>query len=491
MELDAVQRRLIKSKITPYSILKGHKGSGKTTAAVYRMIYLKNNYCIYEQDKMLVMAQTEEQLYKFKNLYSSLCDELKLDHDYVTLFSNMEHRLYLFTMEDVINEYFSEYMKENSMKLNVIEDEEKKADILGKCLRKNRELYPGMKIMDDKYVSFFKDEIKWMKSCNYVNLDTYQIADRVGRRLEKGRGPQRLLKVSKQREAVFNLMLWYNEVLRKDNLIDNEDKALLALYQARKNKVYKYTHMVICDCEKLTRVQLELTDALKNTCTYSNAIFILNDEDIDGNAWLAKGRRTNHLELPCKPKNYYFKHNYQEIDETHKKLENSMEAFEYYDMRHRKSFQFLRDENNASDIMLSEKDGGSEYTAEELNELPIFNDIAAGEPILMNPEVEGSFYIPKLWLKGMKDCFILKVKGDSMINADIHDGDYVVIRKQSFAENNDIVAANLDGSATLKRLKLGKNSAMLMPENEKYKPIPITEEGVRIIGTAVGVLKKS
>ncbi|MDP4179347.1 MAG: S24 family peptidase, partial [Bacillota bacterium] len=90
-----------------------------------------------------------------------------------------------------------------------------------------------------------------------------------------------------------------------------------------------------------------------------------------------------------------------------------------------------------------------------------------------------------------KDCFILKVKGDSMINADIDDGDYVLIKKQPFAENNDIIAADLDGSATLKRLKYTKDSAFLMPENEKYSPIPINDDGVRIIGTAVGIIKKS
>ena len=111
-------------------------------------------------------------------------------------------------------------------------------------------------------------------------------------------------------------------------------------------------------------------------------------------------------------------------------------------------------------------------------------------PLLINPEQEGNFYIPKYWLKGIKDAFILKVKGDSMIGADINDGDFVVIRKQYNAQNGNIVAVDMHGSDTLKRLSIGKDEILLMPENDQYKPIPISEEGIYIIGIVVGVIKQ-
>lgn len=489
MALYSSQNRFIKSKIAHYSILKGHNGSGKTTAAAYRIIYLKNNYCIYDQDKILVAAHNEETLNKFNNLYNSLDEKSKLY--YMTLFSNMEHKLYLYTVDDITDEYFSEYNEGNGLNLKVLCSDKDKNAIVNECLHNVRKIYPHIKVLDNKYISFLIDEIKWIKSCNYIESEVYQIADRIGRRCKKGAGPQRLLKNSKQREVIFKVMLLYDEALRKNNLIDSEDKAILALKQAKKCPHEKYTHIVICDSEKLTKVQLDLIDTLKNTCVYSNVIFILNDENTNSNTWFMKGRKTADLKLKCKPKYFHFRESCQTLYEPHKRYDDSIENFKYNDLRHRTSFDFVRDVNNISDIVLSEKDGGSEFTKEEMNELPVFNDIAAGEPILMNPEVEGTFYIPRLWLKGMKDCFILKVKGDSMINADINDGDYVIIRKQSYAENNDIVAANLDGSATLKRLKVTKKSACLMPENEKYKPIPIGDEGVMIMGTAVGVLKKN
>lgn len=489
MELDSSQKRFIKSKITNYSILKGHRYSGKTTAAVYRIIYLKNNYCIYEQDKILITAHSEAALDKFNNLYKALDEESK--SYYMTLFSNMEHKLCQHTLNSIINKYFLEYNKFNGLDLKVLENETEKSVIINECLNEVRKLYPHMKVLGNKYTGFLLDEIKWIKSCNYMNPKDYQMADRTGRKLAKGIGPQRLLKNSKQRDAILKVMLLYNETLKNNNLIDSEDKAILALEQIKKSSYEKYTHILVCDSEKLTKVYMDIIDALNNICVYSNVIFLLDEENTDSSAWFIKGRKSNNLKFKSKPKYYYFKKKYEALDELNKKSDGSIESFNYYDLRHRKSFQFERDTNDISNIILSEKDGGSEYTSEEMNELPVFNNIAAGEPILMNPDIEDTFYIPKLWLKGMKDCFILKVKGDSMINADIADGDYVIIRKQSFAENNDIVAADLDGSATLKRLKYTKDSAFLMPENERYSPIPINDEGVRIMGTAVGVLKKS
>ncbi|MDP4177915.1 MAG: S24 family peptidase, partial [Bacillota bacterium] len=453
MELDSSQKKFIKSKITHYNILKGHKDSGKTIAAIYRVIYLKNNYCIYEQDKILVTAYSEGVLNKFNNLYTVFDEESK--SYYLTLFSNMDHKLSFYTLSNIISEYFLEYNNSNGLQLKVLESEKDKAVIINECLNEVKKIYPRMKILDNKYVSFFIDEIKWIKSCNYMNLETYQTADRTGMKFRKSVGPQRLFKNSKQREAVFKIMLLYNEELKKNNLIDNEDKVILALEQVKKYANEKYTHIVVCDSEKFTKVQLDIIDALNNNYIYSNIIFILDYENTDSSSWFIKGRKTTNLQLKYKPKYYCFKKSYGTLDEFNKNTDscientdNSIENFKYYDLRHRKNFEFERDMNDISNIILSEKDGRSEYISEEMNELPVFNDIAAGEPILMNPEVEGTFYIPKLWLKGIKDCFILKVKGDSMINADIDDGDYVLIKKQPFAENNDIIAADLDGSAT-------------------------------------------
>jgi repressor LexA len=128
-------------------------------------------------------------------------------------------------------------------------------------------------------------------------------------------------------------------------------------------------------------------------------------------------------------------------------------------------------------------------TRRDLVNVPVVGTITAGQPILAVENIESYFPIPAEYMPN-DDTFMLKVKGDSMIGASIEDGDCVVIRKQSTAQNNDIVAVDLDGSATLKRLQIGKGRITLMPENEKYSPIEVIDSEVNVIGVAVGVVKQ-
>jgi SOS regulatory protein LexA len=141
------------------------------------------------------------------------------------------------------------------------------------------------------------------------------------------------------------------------------------------------------------------------------------------------------------------------------------------------------------EVIMNHESEPEVYRDSEVTQIPMYSDIAAGEPIYINDELESNFCIPKFWVRGMKDCFILKVKGDSMIGADINDGDFVVIQNQYAAQNGDIVAADLDGSATLKRLSIKKDGVLLIPENEKYKPIPMNEDNSSIMGVAIGIIK--
>jgi len=496
MELDAVQMKVIKSKVIPYTVLRGLINSGKTTAAVNRIVYLKNNYCLYEEDKIIMVTENEEKLNRLKELYEAV--ECNVELEYITLFSNSRDKVHLNTTEDIINKYFLQYEKCNKVKYEIISDSRRKREVICECINDNKKRYPLVRIMNDNNLNFFIDEIAWIKSCNFIEFNCYQNADRVGRKCKKGEGPQRLWKNSLEREAIYNLMVLYNERLRATGLVDKEDKAIMALEQARNNKLLEYTHVIVDESQRLTKVEHELLKEIKNKRSYGSTIYIFDKEESNArNSWLIKGRKITSLFADEKIKSYLFKNSFSQVDmlstnsisEKKQKDFKTLENYEYCDIRNRKTFSFMRDISNVSEIILSEEDGGNLFTEEELKELPVFNDIAAGEPIYINPEVQDKFHLPSCWIKGMKDCFMLKVKGDSMINADINDGDFVIIRKQSMAQNNEIVAVDLDGSATLKRLKLGKEKAFLMPENEKYSPIPINDEGARIIGVAIGVLR--
>ena len=119
--------------------------------------------------------------------------------------------------------------------------------------------------------------------------------------------------------------------------------------------------------------------------------------------------------------------------------------------------------------------------------VPVLGRIAAGGPILAEQAVEEVFPLPRA-LVGDGEVFLLKVVGDSMIDAAICNGDWVVVRAQPTANNGDIVAALLDDEATVKTYKKRDNAVWLMPHNPAYSPIDGTH--ARILGKVVSVLRR-
>jgi repressor LexA len=119
--------------------------------------------------------------------------------------------------------------------------------------------------------------------------------------------------------------------------------------------------------------------------------------------------------------------------------------------------------------------------------VPVLGRIAAGGPILAEEAVEAVFPLPRE-LVGEGTLFLLKVVGDSMIEAAICDGDWVVVRQQNVADNGEIVAAMLDGEATVKTFKRANGQVWLMPHNPAFDPIPGNE--ATVLGKVVTVIRK-
>ena len=119
--------------------------------------------------------------------------------------------------------------------------------------------------------------------------------------------------------------------------------------------------------------------------------------------------------------------------------------------------------------------------------VPLIGRIAAGVPVPAEESADDIFPLPKE-LVGEGELFMLKVAGDSMIGAAIADGDWVVIRQQSDAESGEIVAAMIDGEATVKTLKRSDNHIWLMPHNNAYTPI--LGDQATILGRVVSVLRR-
>ena len=137
-------------------------------------------------------------------------------------------------------------------------------------------------------------------------------------------------------------------------------------------------------------------------------------------------------------------------------------------------------------------DGGNVFAnnnntvMQEMINLPLVGQVTAGEPILAQQNIQEYIPLPAQLIKGT-DTFLLKVKGESMINAGILDGDYVIVEKQATAENGDMVVALIDDGATVKTFYREEGVIRLQPENDAMEPFIL--EDVTILGKVAAVMR--
>lgn len=814
MQLNLEQKKIIQSKPSGHMLVKGVAGSGKTTVAVHRVPFLLKNYCYEEDDGILLVTYNKLLIQYVKYIYEKMDRELDIVESSL-LEASADEKLDIKTVDGIMYKYFNDFKRENNLNINIIRDNRIKYSILAESISELSKEYKGVRLLDPKYIDFLLDEIDWIKSCNYMELEEYQNTNRLGRtNKQSSDGPQKLMKNSDTRKAIFELMNLYNKKLKELGYIDFKDMGLIAYKQAKKNVDKKYNHIIIDESQDLTRVQLKFLKLLFLEKEYSSLIFICDTaQSIYPHSWLVKGRsftsigfdmtgksnslsknyrtttqiaeaayslieddeniienenyvepalidrqgeypvckyfnsqygeaefiiseiknrllnkykkrdiaiiarnrslieymeskldaagidstiisssqanfekdgvrlltmhsikglefevvfiiglnkdiipflsyqdlndesmqesmdkklfyvgmtRANellyltssgmpskffkdinnkYLKLDTLSKvkrfynididNYKFKNEIinlyskeekirqwfiKELMETYKypkslidveykvnnfsrvgsvdicisiyrngekipfifvetksfgaglenglrqvksymsccktcqygvvvdgneiliidkdfelvndiplftsrMLPSSIENYKYISLKSNKESILTMDINNKADIMVENLEEKRNYKNEELINIPVYTNIAAGEAMYMNEEIVDIFPLPKSWIK-CNDHYILKIKGDSMIETGIGNGDYVVVRKQDVADNRDIVAVAIENEATLKRFMKMGSTILLIPENEKYEPIQLTGEQIRILGVAVGVIKK-
>lgn len=148
-----------------------------------------------------------------------------------------------------------------------------------------------------------------------------------------------------------------------------------------------------------------------------------------------------------------------------------------------------RDPTKPRAIEVIADDGAIPISRAAVRDVPLVGSIAAGSPILAEEDIEEVYPLPTE-LVGQEPVFMLKIRGDSMIDAGILDRDYVVVQKQQTASNGQIVAALVEGEeATVKTFKRTANGITLLPANDDFEPMIFTE-GVDILGVVVAVLRR-
>ncbi|MCK8826020.1 transcriptional repressor LexA [Fuchsiella alkaliacetigena] len=804
MYLNVEQKKIIRSEPNGHRLVKGVAGSGKSTVGIHRIPFLLENFC--EKDDSILFVTFGSTLIKYIGyLYKKAENESNKNYQSFERSSKVEIK----TVNSLVARYYHRYKKEDE-KAKIIR-KSRKRKIIKDGIAKLKEQYPDVSILNQNNIGFLANEIEWIKGCNYLELEEYQNANRLGRGTQEKDGPQRLNKNSDSRKSIFELMEYYNKKSREEKRIDYKDMEIEALNIVKSNKVDQYTHLIIDECQDLNKVQLLfLKELYDDTKDYSSITFLSDTaQSIYSQAWLVNGRPFTSIGFDMTGKSNILSKNYRTttqiaetaysfiendnniIDDEHfvkpslidkqgsypiykrfstdeeqtnfliQEIENKLKVnYDYKDIaivaRTKNQLNNLKDEltnrntpaeiiktnsepdfdNNtiklltihsikglefkvvmiiginegvipyytkgsnkkqeetserkllyvgmtratellylsssdtpskfiseidfnllrldtkskicsfykvcSSDYKFEEKlndkysaeekvrqwlvnellntykypkelleieykvksfsktgyvdlaifkynennkrqpyifievkslnesldDGlkqlksymsnnkfcqfgavtngnkfivinkdfepindipefdnsmlakgieeleyininknstymirrnkdfpkeieidNNKYPSEKLKKLSTYGDISAGEEIFINQDITEEFYMPKNWFNSYYDNFILKVKGNSMINANINSGDYVVIKKQNNAQNSQIVAVYLNEGVTLKRYREMGNTILLIPENEDYEPIQMNNGNVHILGVVEGIIK--
>ncbi|MEQ8154333.1 MAG: LexA family transcriptional regulator [Clostridiaceae bacterium] len=463
MELNKNQWRFVNTKNLGYQFLKGKKLTGKTTAAVYRIVNIENNYRLFPGEKIAYIVSKIKQKDKILSIYNDAKE--KMEDKYFSLFSFFNKGAEVISLEELISSYLQGYLREKMNPMRQVTSYEQ--DVIISNLYENERInFKKSRFIQNVSCDFLTDEIKWVKS-NAFSFEEYLMVKRTGREARIGKN-------SYTREALFKMTEIYNEMLVEKGLYDKEDEVYYALKYAEK-ETGEYTHIVFDDCTGLTLVEAAFVNALLKREEYSSMVYIFGEEkflinpfrDIEGKTFRFSTQYISNLG------NF-----------------NPIEEYEFIDINKGIIRLFSKDtSSNAKEIIVNNGDESYILKEDSIKEFPLFDNIAAGEPILINEDIQDSVYLPEAWIKNSKDTFLLHVKGDSMKNANIDHGDIVVINKRSSANHNEIVAVNIEGRATLKRLKLNGEVPVLMPENESYEPIILQDKEAAILGVAAGIIK--
>ena len=311
MKLNMEQRRIVELEPSGHMLVKGVAGSGKTTVSVRRVPFLLNHYCHEQDDKILLVTFNKTLLSYIRYLYEKVGNEEEYqDH----LFKGHNNKIDITTIDSLMFKYFARYKKDSRKNLDIV-DSQKRFSIMVQAINKVSEEYPSIKLISPKNVKFLIDEIEWIKSCNIIDVETYQAIDRIGRANGVSGTPQKLIKNSSTRAAIFDLMIKYDLFLENENMVDFKTMNTIALKEAQKSSE-KYTHILIDESQDLTKVQLKFLKCIYNEKKHSSIMFVAdNTQSIYSQSWLGKGRPYTSIGYDMSGKSRTLSKNYRTTTE--------------------------------------------------------------------------------------------------------------------------------------------------------------------------------
>lgn len=312
MKLNLEQRRIVELEPNGHLLIKGVAGSGKTTVSVRRIPFLLHHYCHDKDDKVLLVTFNKTLLNYIKYQYNKFSEETDEQTD---IFAASTKEAKIVTIDSLMFKYFKQSQKRNKTTYNIV-DRPTEFNTIIKAINKVIEDHPNVKLLSPKNTMFLLDEISWIKSCNIISESVYQDIDMIGRS-GGGKGtPQKLIKNSPIRSAIFSLMKYYDYLLDLEGLVDFKTMNLLALEEAQHYPIEKYTHILIDESQDLTKVQLEFLKCIYNEKRYSSIMFVAdNTQSIYSHSWLGKGRTYTTIGYDMSGKSRMLSKNYRTTTE--------------------------------------------------------------------------------------------------------------------------------------------------------------------------------
>lgn len=269
-------------------MVKGVAGSGKTTVSIQRISFLQYNYCHEDDDRILLVTYNKTLLSFIKHQYDKYVEDEQ--EQQAELWFTPNHQAEIATIDSLMYRYYKHYEQRAKQTL-MLTTPAVENQVLGKAIHLVANRHPGTKILSPNNGNFLKDEISWINACQITDVDTYQNIDRIGRATGGSGAPQKLLKNSETRAAIFDLMETFNDLLMQQGHITFKQMNLLALQEAQQMDYGKYTHIIIDESQDLTRVQLEFLKCIYQEKKHASIMFVAdNTQSIYSRSWLGKGR---------------------------------------------------------------------------------------------------------------------------------------------------------------------------------------------------------
>ncbi len=343
MEMSIEQDNIARTSPNGPMLVTGSAGSGKTSIGIKRAAFLLEYYCFDSDDSVLFVNNSksfiEHSSYLIKRIQQEKGQTL------IDLIQDRQSKISISSIDGMVYRLYKNYCNNNSLAFGINDENTYYFQALYEGIDALSLKYPDVVYLNKRYQQFLLNEIEWIRACGYLDEQQYQNAERIGLQQFNQEGPYKLNKNSRNRKAIFELMIFFVDCCKSNGQIDYVEANIMAMKSLESGDSEQYTHVVIDDCQDFTKAQLDLVIKLYRPKAYSSITFLFDDDiNCASKSWLGHGRpfttigfdmtgRGRNLDLPGNnsKRDYEGQHSchYLESDVTYKEINGRDEQIDF------------------------------------------------------------------------------------------------------------------------------------------------------------------